>query len=547
MGRLFEYLIKAIPRLFQGVQGSYAFGLFWKAFVRLRTAVMSPFRRVLRRLQQLVNVNLLSAKLVTPITAKVRQIMNGEPKSPEDYFTLGRFWISKALVYFLILAGCAAVFIYFNWISPIKADTTITENLITSVYYDYDDMALGEYTGKANIRAANGEVVYTGDIVAGNCTGIGTLWNQNGLLIYKGDFANNKYEGNGTVYYANGNPQYIGEFVESNFFGKGVLYYPDGRVQYEGNFENGSFSGKGVLYNESGVMIYEGEFQSGTYHGNGCSYYDTGIKKYEGEFYMGSAQGVGTSYSNSGRKIFQGQFARGDIHYEALIGCTMDTVLGMFQETPIVYYSEGGTSLLFEQAKVILEVDCLVEMKINKTESGDEDSWYLPDSSGETLTSTEDTKIEEDSDNDTEDDGEDDELAKLPVNQYLNIYYYLSSDEWQREGELDWSLVNITAVSTYRSGLKLDFLNAYEMIPKNGEAALQECVAIEKIRLKEPTAFSTIHYELTIRNRTHIEVSGINLAEAMYEEVYELENVRYRLCYQADEPNELKFITMETY
>lgn len=544
MGRLFEKLIKAIPRLFQGVKGSYAFGLFWKAFVRLRTAVMNPFRRMIRRIQQLVNVNLLSSKLVSPITAKVRQIMSGEPKSPEDYFTLGRFWISKALVYILVLGGCAAVFIYFSWISPIKSDTTITENLITSVYYDYDDMQLGEYTGKANIRAANGEVVYTGDIVEGNCTGIGTLWNQDGLLIYKGDFANNKYEGNGTVYYSNGNPQYVGEFVDNSFFGKGVLYYSDGRVQYEGNFENGSFSGDGVLYNEQGVMIYEGEFQSGTYHGKGCSYYDTGIKKYEGDFYMGSAQGSGTSYSNSGRKIFQGQFARNNIHYESLIGCTMDTVLEMFQETPVVYYSDGGTSLLFEQAKVVLEVDCLVEMKIDKTVENNEDNWYLPDSSGETLTSTEDTVIEADNEEDEE---EEDELAKLPVNQYLNIYYYLSSDEWQREAELDWSCVNITAVSTYDSGLNVGFLNAYEMTPKNGEANLQECVAIEKIRLKEPTAFSTIHYELTIRNRSHIEVSGINLAEAIYEEVYELENIRYRLCYQADEPNELKFITMETY
>ena len=78
------------------------------------------------------------------------------------------------LVYFLILAGCAAVFIYFNWIAAPVSDTTATSNLITTVYYDYDDMDLGDYTGKANIRAANGEVVYTGDIKAGVCSGSGT-------------------------------------------------------------------------------------------------------------------------------------------------------------------------------------------------------------------------------------------------------------------------------------------------------------------------------------------------------------------------------------
>ena len=85
------------------------------------------------------------------------------------------------------------------------------------------------------------------------------------------------------------------------------------------------------------------------------------------------------------------------------------------------------------------------------------------------------------------------------------------------------------------------------MTPENGAAALQECVAIDRIRLMNPTAFSNINYELTSMNRTHIAVSGINLAEAIYEEVYELDGVRYRLCYEMYNPNELMFVTYENY
>ena len=91
MGHLFDIL----KRFFQGIQGSYAFNLFSKAFVRLRTAVMHPFRRIVRKVQQVFNVSLISARLVTPITAKVRKILNGEARSPEDYFTVGRFWVSS--------------------------------------------------------------------------------------------------------------------------------------------------------------------------------------------------------------------------------------------------------------------------------------------------------------------------------------------------------------------------------------------------------------------------------------------------------------------
>lgn len=208
----FGFLGNIIRSLFRGVKGSFAFNLVGSAFSRMRTAVTSPFRRIMRRVGQFFNVNMITAKLMAPITKKVRKIMSAEAKSPEDYYTVGRFWISKTLVFIVILCACAAVFLYFGWLAPAVEDTTTTENLITSVYYDYDDMDLGEYSGKANIRAANGEVVYTGDISAGVCTGNGTLWNQDGVLIYEGAFANNKFEGNGTLYYSSGSVQYTGEF-----------------------------------------------------------------------------------------------------------------------------------------------------------------------------------------------------------------------------------------------------------------------------------------------------------------------------------------------
>ena len=546
MGNLFDFF----KRIFQGMQGSYAFNLFGKAFIRLRTAVMNPFRRGVRRVQQLVNVNLITAKLVAPINAKIRKILSAEAKSPEDYFTIGRFWISKMLVYVVILGACAFVFIYFNWISPSTTDTIAIESRITSVYYDYDDMDLGEYTGKANIRAANGEVVYTGDIVAGVCNGTGTLWNQDGILIYTGEFNNNNFEGNGTLYYPDGKKRYVGEFSKNIFSGKGILYYADGTKEYEGEFENGSFNGKGIYYNEKGILTYEGEFQNGAYHGVGSSYYSSGIKKYEGNFYLGRAQGEGTSYSTAGKRIFTGSFARDNILYESLLGCNMKEIMDMFNENPVIYYSEGEACFSFESAKVILETDCLVELIFSNENTTNENSWYLSDEDGDTLPETEDSYQEEESEateEATEEEKIAEELKSLPVKNNYNTYIYLSTDEWQKAEEVDLSAINVTGVSCYDTTVSVSFLSEENATPENGSAALQECTTIDRIRFSDPTAFSNINYELTNMSHNYIAVRGINYADAIYKEIYEIDGVRYRLCYEMDNPNELMFITYENY
>ena len=69
MGSLFQVIKNAITHVFQGVHGSYAFSLLGKAFIRLRTAVMNPFQRVVRRVQQLFNANIITSKLKAPQTA----------------------------------------------------------------------------------------------------------------------------------------------------------------------------------------------------------------------------------------------------------------------------------------------------------------------------------------------------------------------------------------------------------------------------------------------------------------------------------------------
>lgn len=522
--------------------------LFQKAFVRLRTAVMNPFRRVIRRTQQLSNANLITAKLINPINKKLREIFSFKPKAKEDYITVGSFWISRKVVYFLIVAVCAGVFIYFTWFAGDVQETTTTTNVVTTTYYDYDDLKLAEFSGKANIKAANGSVVYTGDVADGMITGTGTLWNQDGVLIYEGSFLNNQYSGVGTLYYPNGKVKYSGEFAENQFNGNGYFYSQEGNLLYTGSFENGTYNGEGIAYNEEGSLIYEGNFRAGNYHGNGVLYYANGIKKYEGEFYQGKEQGQGISYSNTGKRLFTGLFARNEIHYESLLGITLEDALAMFGEMPVVYYSEVDTVFLFEGAHVALKGDCMVQLLRNNTALSGDDDWYMPGEEEDELTDDSlptDTIVFDENQTTTMLDGT--ELPVLSSGDTYSAYYYLSSDEWQQAESLDKTQITIEAVTAFSDDLDVSFLENTDMAAANGATNLIDCVAIDRIRRNEPTAFSNNSFEMTTKNKSYIYVSGINMAEAVYSEIYELEGVRYKLCYQMDNPDALKFMTLEVY
>ncbi len=509
---------------------------------------MNPFRKIIRKIGLLFNANVIASKLISPITKKVKTLFTFKTKSVEDYYTVGNFLISKKIVFTVILVGCASVFIYFEMFAEPVSDTVSLTNVVTTVYYDYDDLDLEEYTGKANIVADNGEVVYTGDIVSGYCTGTGTLWTQDGVLVYEGQFSNNELSGEGTYYYSDGMIRYVGEFKKNVFEGNGISYYRDGRVEYEGAFQNGNYHGTGTLYNEDENMIYVGEFLNGTYHGEGISYYDNGIKQYEGEFYMGNEQGEGTSYSTMGKRLFTGQFARGNIYYESLFGYSLAELSVMFGETPVIYYTSEDVCYTYEGAQVAIQLDCSIASKIEETSSGNSgDGWYLPEDSDELLEEVNiDTQVIEF----PGEEGEDAKQVTLPIMSTADkytYYYYLSSNEWQLEADLDQSQVWVSKVIAFDEDIDLALIDDVDPISTASGATLAECVAIENLRERMPTIFSQIAFEEKSQNQNYYYVSNINQSASIYMELFEVENIRYKKCFENDDPLNMSFLILEQY
>lgn len=566
----------------------YIMKLIMAVVSRLNALTLNPVRNFSRKLQMMVNINVIANKILKPVTKKFRDLFHIKPKSEEDYYSVGRFLIAKKLVAAAIVVCCIAVFAYFSFIAePIEQPVTTTTGIISNVYFDYDDIALTEYTGKANIKASNGSVVYIGDIKDGVCEGMGVLYNQSGVLVYEGDFSNNSYNGHGTGYAQDGSLQYEGEYVDNVYEGEGTLFYPSGQIQYTGGFAGGFYSGSGFLYAETGDLIYEGTFQNGLYHGNGVLYYEDGNRKYEGEFVMGQPQGTGTLYTEAGRPYYTGIVADGDIAYESLISLSLQEIEEMFYEEPAVYYSLDSTAYVYDTARIALNLDCIVRIVTNKileqedsSASMEGDGWYLPEGAADTVVldnsqgsqtgSASETSETDDSIPENEEDGENQEnkenealIASLNslverinaaqeeavdedmptdfITEEQKVYFYVNNSEWVPEDEVDKAAVKVEGVTVYKEELTSPFTDKQEYIAVNGVTGLTDCIAIGKIRRRTPTAFSNITFEEISRNYRYTYIKNINYAQAVYEELIDTKNFSYQLCYQTDDAGTLYY------
>lgn len=597
------------------------FKLLASVFKRIVTAVTNPFRVLLVRIQRAFNINVITAKLIPHLTKKVKELITLKPQSRNDYFVIGRWWVYKKLFLTIILALCAGVFIYFNmFASKLPAAVTAPVSVTTDVTYDYNDMELQKFSGVANIRAADGKVVYTGDIQDGVCEGNGTLWNREGKLLYKGGFSQNQYSGKGISYYPDGTVKYEGEWAANLYEGEGRLYSPEGKLMYEGNFSNGKYEGKGKVYADN-KLLYEGEFSSGLYHGQGTSYYDDGVIHYKGEFYLGKPQGVGQLYSPSGKLLYTGDMQNGEINYRSLVYSNYADIRKAFAETPRIFYSDTESAFVFEQAGVIITLDCRVKVDTWEKPTQEDDNqkyyympgengsystdtssaawysydtfavgtsasgngvpasalylqapiqitpmaWYVVDSSSSSSSSSQSSSSSSSSSSSTQssssssssdsssespntvpDSSSESSTATTPdfIEKNQTLYFEIDPNVWQSEKELEAEKIQVKKVTVF-SGFSLNLAaNAVEYTD-NLPPSIEDCVAIDFIRQKQPTAFAQISFEMDRTNRLFMYLYNINNAARIERRVYLVNDLTYRYCYQKPEDTTPMYFSVE--
>jgi len=287
---------------------------FIKYIIRLITA---PFLKLSRVIKKQGNINSIMRKMTKPMIAAIQNIFKFKPEKWQDYITVGNWLVAKKVVLLIVLVICAVPIIYFT---QFAADSSSIETLKKQEEktFQYDDIKLPEYTGKAIIKAGNQKMVYKGDIVLGICTGEGQVYNLQGELVYEGEIKENIYSGKGKQYDEEGQLVYEGEFSNNKYNGTGILYDYKTKRRYEGDFVESIKEGKGKVYNAKNQVVYEGEFGKNLYQGIGALHNETTGEWYAGAFEGGKKQGAGILYNDKNEVIFEGTYTRDFFDGEAM-------------------------------------------------------------------------------------------------------------------------------------------------------------------------------------------------------------------------------------
>lgn len=199
----------------------------------------------------------IRSKGLTKLRQLFAKLFDIRPRDKDDYYTIGRWMISKRLAFAVtIVVGLLSVYYVFFLNTP--AFLQAKEGGIKTYYYD--EIPLRFTKGRVRILAESGYLAYEGDVAKGNASGQGKLFREDGSLLYEGAFELSKYQGAGKLYYPSGQIKYQGDFSDNLFSGNGTLYRENGNKEYVGEFLDGMKEGTGVYYSSTGNKVFEGNF-----------------------------------------------------------------------------------------------------------------------------------------------------------------------------------------------------------------------------------------------------------------------------------------------
>ena len=204
------------------------------------------------------NWNFVKTRVVMKIRDFFVNLLGIKPRDKDDYYTVGRWMLSKRLLY----AGVIILGVISLWY--ITSETTLFKHFAEEGIrtYKYNSIKLRTAKGHVKITGKSGYLAYDGNVSEGYANGEGVLYNPAGNVVYTGNFENNDYEGQGTENYPNGSQHYTGTFHDCLYEGSGTLYRENGTREYTGEFLTGKKNGHGTLYDVGENEIYTGTFSA---------------------------------------------------------------------------------------------------------------------------------------------------------------------------------------------------------------------------------------------------------------------------------------------
>ena len=258
-------------------------GLIGRTARKLSHILMSPVQVVFRKVKRMVSPESFSSKVLSDVRKGISQRKKKKERTIQDYFSFGRYYVLKSMVYIVMLAVLILPVLYIKLLHPVLVSHFFTKTMVIN-----SSEMIG-YSGKVELLSENdGTLIFKGKMDDGRISGKGQLYTYEGALLYEGNFEMEAYSGEGELYYENSE-----------------------QLCYKGTFLLNLYDGQGCLYDKEGNLVYQGAFKNGLYEGNGTSYFANGQEKYVGTFASGVPEGTGTLYDEAGNVIATGLFVNG--------------------------------------------------------------------------------------------------------------------------------------------------------------------------------------------------------------------------------------------
>ncbi len=226
-------------------------------FSALLNTIKARFTPFVTRIRMFFTWSFIQARLVSRIRQFFQQVFNVRPRDKKDYYTFGRWMVSKRLCFAIVIIAGTLSLIYIYYAHARNYFQTTDHRVKT---YSYNSLLLKFAKGTVRIKGKSGYIAFEGDVSGGACEGQGRLYDPNGSLVYDGNFTNSKYEDMGKRYYPDGTLYYTGNFHENMFSGEGKLYRTNGSLEYNGDFLLNMKEGEGTLYDNGHNTLFEGRF-----------------------------------------------------------------------------------------------------------------------------------------------------------------------------------------------------------------------------------------------------------------------------------------------
>ncbi len=282
---------------------------------------------ILTKIKLYTKPSFILTRLTELIKSFFTKTLNVKPRDKDDYYTIGRWMVSKKLAFavVIIVGVLSFMYVYSSWSGLFPGSKN--DGIKT---YDYNDILLKFTKGTVRIKGKSGYLAYEGDVSSGACNGQGTLMNPAGFVVYQGSFSNSMYEGQGNQ------------------------YYQDGVLWYQGSFHENLHSGTGKLFRTNGSLEYEGEFA------------------------LDMKEGHGTLYDMGHNAVFNGQFTLDDIKYSDLIGKKASELASAYNGKRTIYQADGERVRFMPDISA-MTVEYLDEESIN-TEASVEQVYVMKNS-----------------------------------------------------------------------------------------------------------------------------------------------------------------------